>query len=41
MSDDHVGSRLATLLRQLKPKMKEPVSAKVLNTWMRSRVSRA
>lgn len=34
MTDDHVGSNLAPLLRTLKPKMKEPVSAKVLNTWI-------
>lgn len=34
MSDEHLGSRLAALLRTLKPKSKEPVSAKVLNTWI-------
>lgn len=34
MTDDHVGSKLAALLRTLKPKTKEPVSAKVLNTWI-------
>lgn len=34
MSDEHLGSRLAALLRTLKPKAKEPVSAKVLNTWI-------
>lgn len=34
MSDEHLGSRLAALLRTLKPKTKEPVSAKVLNTWI-------
>ena len=34
MTDDHVGSKLAALLRTLKPKMKEPISAKVLNTWI-------
>lgn len=33
MNDEHLGSRLAALLRTLKPKTKEPVSAKVLNTW--------
>jgi len=30
MSDEHLGSRLAALLRTLKPKTKEPVSTKVL-----------
>ena len=34
MTDDHVRSKLAALLRTLKPKRKEPVSAKVLNTWI-------
>lgn len=34
MSDEHVGSRLAALLRTLKPKSKEPVSTKALNTWI-------
>ena len=34
MPDDRVGSKLAALLRTLKPKAKEPVSAKVLNTWI-------
>lgn len=34
MPDDRVGSKLAALLRTLKPKTKEPVSAKVLNTWI-------
>ncbi|MBK8463081.1 MAG: nucleotidyl transferase AbiEii/AbiGii toxin family protein [Nigerium sp.] len=34
MTDDHVGSKLAALLRTLKPKTKEPASAKVLNTWI-------
>lgn len=34
MSDEHAGSRLAGLLRTLKPKTKEPVSTKVLNTWI-------
>lgn len=34
MSDEYLGSRLAALLRTLKPKSKEPVSAKVLNTWI-------
>jgi len=34
MSDEHLGSRLAALLRTLKPKPKEPVSTKVLNTWI-------
>jgi hypothetical protein len=34
MSDEHLGSRLAALLRTLKPKTKEPVSTKVLNTWI-------
>lgn len=34
MSDEHLGSRLAALLRTLKPKGKEPVSAQVLNTWI-------
>ena len=32
MTDDPVGSKLAALLRTLKPK--EPISAKVLNTWI-------
>ncbi len=34
MSDEHIGSRLAALLGTLKPKAKEPVSTKVLNTWI-------
>lgn len=34
MSNEHLGSRLAALLRTLKPKTKEPISAKVLNTWI-------
>jgi hypothetical protein len=34
MSDEHLGSRLAALLRTLKPKTKEPVSTKVRNTWI-------
>lgn len=34
MSDEQLGSRLAALLRTLKPKTKEPVSTKVLNTWI-------
>ena len=34
MTDKHVDSRLAALLRTLKPKSKQPVSAKVLNTWI-------
>ncbi|MEX1105036.1 MAG: nucleotidyl transferase AbiEii/AbiGii toxin family protein [Ilumatobacteraceae bacterium] len=34
MTDDHFGSRLAELLKTLKPKTKQPVSTKVLNTWI-------
>lgn len=34
MSDEHIGSRLAALLATLKPKTKQPVSTKVLNTWI-------
>ncbi len=34
MTDDHVGCRLAALLKTLKPKGMKPVSAKVLNTWI-------
>jgi len=36
MSDEQLGSRLAALLRTLEPKAKakEPVSTKVLNTWI-------
>ncbi len=34
MSDEHVGSRLAALLGTLKPKTKQPISTKVLNTWI-------
>lgn len=34
MASDQASSRLATMLRMLKPKGKEPVSAKVLNTWI-------
>ena len=34
MTDDRVRSKLAALLRTLKPKTKEPVSARVLNAWI-------
>src|SRR5882672_9864045 len=34
MTDEPAGSRLAALLRTLKPKTKQPVSASVLNTWI-------
>ncbi len=34
MSDELIGSRLALLLGTLKSKPKQPVSAKVLNTWI-------
>ena len=34
MADEHVGSRLAALLKTLKPKTKQPVSTKILNTWI-------
>lgn len=34
MTDEHVGSRLAALLKRLKPKTKQPISTKVLNTWI-------
>jgi Nucleotidyl transferase AbiEii toxin, Type IV TA system len=34
MSDDRVGSRLAVLLRTLKPKAKQPASVTVLNNWI-------
>lgn len=34
MTDEHARSRLAAMLRALTPKAKEPVSAKVLNTWI-------
>lgn len=34
MSDEHIDSHLAALLRILVPKTKQPVSAKVLNTWI-------
>jgi hypothetical protein len=34
MTADHLGSRLAAMLRVLSPKAKEPVSAKVLNNWI-------
>lgn len=34
MTDEHTGSRLAAMLRALTPKAKQPVSAKVLNTWI-------
>lgn len=34
MSDEPVGSRLADLLRTLKPKDRQPVSAAVLNNWI-------
>lgn len=33
MTDDRVGSQLVVLLKRLKPKMKESVSANVLSTW--------
>ncbi|UYM06070.1 nucleotidyl transferase AbiEii/AbiGii toxin family protein [Solicola gregarius] len=34
MTNEHVGSRLVALLKILKPKTKQPVSTKVLNTWI-------
>lgn len=34
MPDEPVGSRLADLLRTLKPKTKQPVSTTVLNSWI-------
>ncbi|MQB01994.1 MAG: hypothetical protein GEU78_17320 [Actinobacteria bacterium] len=34
MSDEPTTSRIAALLRTLTPKAKQPVSAKVLNTWI-------
>lgn len=34
MSDEPTESRLATALRSLKPKTKQPVSATVLNNWI-------
>lgn len=34
MADEPLGSRLADLLRALKPKAKQPVSATVLNNWI-------
>lgn len=34
MTDELIGSRLAALLKTLKPKTKQPVSTKVLNTWI-------
>jgi len=34
MADERFGSRLADLLRTLKPKEKEPVSVTVLNNWI-------
>lgn len=34
MSDENLSSRMATLLRTLEPKTKEPGSATVLNTWI-------
>jgi len=34
MSDELIGSRLAALLRTLKPKAKQPMSATVLNNWI-------
>ena len=34
MTDEHIGSRLALLLGTLEPKTKQPVSTKVLNTWI-------
>lgn len=34
MAEEQLASRLAALLRTLTPKTKEPISAKVLNTWI-------
>jgi hypothetical protein len=34
MATEHVGSRLAALLRTLTPKTKQPVSTRVLDTWI-------
>jgi len=34
MTYEHIGSRLAALLRTLTPKTKQPLSTKVLNTWI-------
>lgn len=34
MTDEQLGSRLTDLLRPLKPKAKQPVSATVLNNWI-------
>ncbi|MCO5316677.1 MAG: nucleotidyl transferase AbiEii/AbiGii toxin family protein [Solirubrobacterales bacterium] len=34
MNDEPFGSRLAVLLRTLKPKAKQPVSTRVLNSWI-------
>ncbi|MDA8196657.1 MAG: hypothetical protein M0019_05530 [Actinomycetota bacterium] len=34
INDEHLDSRLVALVRALKPKTNEPVSAKVLNTWI-------
>ena len=34
MSDERIASRVADLLKALKPKAKQPVSARVLNTWI-------
>lgn len=34
MTAEPIGSRLTTLLKTLNPKAKQPVSAKVLNTWI-------
>lgn len=34
MTDERTSSRLATLLATLRPKTKQPVSTKVLNTWI-------
>jgi len=34
MTDEHISSRLAALLRNLTPKSKQPVSATVLNNWI-------
>lgn len=34
MIDERMGSRLAALLATLKPKAKQPVSTKVLNSWI-------
>lgn len=34
MKDEQIDSRLAALLKTLKPKTKQPISTKVLNTWI-------